>query len=153
MYHWGTNDVEAIDCFVRGLLDGLMDQGVSLFDVVVVCHNASIHAGVKEVVALCDYVVVELIKLSAYSAKLNPIENVFSVFKSEVKYYLVTHRDAILRPPPGVTKAQHRANYMLCAAKHSMRVKVTPELCESEAAHTLSFHARALDKHDMPVGS
>ncbi|GMF41906.1 unnamed protein product [Phytophthora fragariaefolia] len=32
-----------------------------------------------------------------------------------------------------------------------MRVKVTPELCDSEAAHTLSFHARALDKHDMPV--
>ncbi|GMF51990.1 unnamed protein product [Phytophthora fragariaefolia] len=86
-------------------------------------------------------------------AMLNPIENVFSVFKSEVKYYLATHRDAILRPPPGVTKAQHRANYMLRAAKHSMRVKVTPELCDSEAAHTLSFHARALDKHDMPVGS
>ncbi|GMG16620.1 unnamed protein product [Phytophthora fragariaefolia] len=100
-----------------------------------------------------DYVGVELIKLSPYSPMLNLIENVFSVFKSDVKYYLATHRDAILRPPPGVTKAQHRATYMLCAAKHSMRVKVTPELCDSEAAHTLSFHARALDKHDMPVVS
>ncbi|GMG15621.1 unnamed protein product [Phytophthora fragariaefolia] len=130
-----------------------MDQGVSLFDVVVVCDNASIHAGVKEVVALCDYFGMEWIKSSPYSPMLNPIENVFSVFKSEVKYYLATHRDAILRPPSGVTKAQHSANYMLRAAKHSMRVKVTPELCNSEAAHTLSFHARALDKHDMPVGS
>jgi transposase len=50
-----------------------MDQGVSLFDVVVVCDNASIHAGVKEVVALSDYVGVELIKLSPYSPMLNPI--------------------------------------------------------------------------------
>ncbi|GMG15624.1 unnamed protein product [Phytophthora fragariaefolia] len=64
-------------------------------------------------------------------AMLNPIENVFLVFKSEVKYCLATHRDAILRPPPGVTKAQHRANYMLRAAKLSMRVKATPELCDS----------------------
>jgi hypothetical protein len=70
-YRLGTNDAEAIDCFVRDLLDGLMDQGVSLFDVVVVSDNA--HAGVKEVVALSDYVGVELIKLSPYSPMLNPI--------------------------------------------------------------------------------
>ncbi|ETK83492.1 hypothetical protein L915_11302 [Phytophthora nicotianae] len=31
--------------------------------------------------------------------------------------------------------------------------RVTSELCDSEAAHTLSFHARALDLEDMPVGS
>ncbi|GMF39188.1 unnamed protein product [Phytophthora fragariaefolia] len=94
-----------------------MDQGIALLEVVVVCDNESIHAGVKEVMALCDYVGVELIKLPPYSPMLNPIENGFSAFKSEVKYYLATHRDAILRPPPGVTKAQHRANYMLRAAK------------------------------------
>ncbi|ETP37465.1 hypothetical protein F442_14728 [Phytophthora nicotianae P10297] len=84
---------------------------------------------------------------------LNPIENVFSVFKSGVKSYLAEHRDAILRPPRGVTKAEHRASYMIRAAKHSMSTKVTSELCDSEAAHTLSFHARALDLEDMPVGS
>jgi len=87
-FRWGTNDADAIDCFVRDLLVGLMDQGVSLFDVGVVCDNTSIHAGVKEVVALSDYVGVELIKLSPYSPMLNLIENVFSVFKSEVKHYL-----------------------------------------------------------------
>ncbi|ETI39043.1 hypothetical protein F443_15329 [Phytophthora nicotianae P1569] len=120
---------------------------------VVVCDNPSIHAGVKEVTQLSDYVGVELIKLSPYSHMLNPIENVFSVFKSGVKSYLAEHRDAILRPPRGVTKAEHRASYMIRAAKHSMSTKVTSELCDSEAAHTLSFHARALELEDMPLGS
>ncbi|KUF82461.1 hypothetical protein AM588_10000386 [Phytophthora nicotianae] len=152
-YRWGTNDAESIEIFVRELLDSLMDQGISLFNVVVVCDNASIHAGVKEVTQLSDYVGVELIKLSPYSPMLNPIENVFSVFKSGVKSYLAEHRDAILRPPRGVTKAEHRASYMIRAAKHSMSTKVTSELCDSKAAHTLSFHARALDLEDMPVGS
>jgi hypothetical protein len=56
---------------------------------------------------------------------LNPIDNVFSVFKSAVKAFLAARCDSILHPPPGVTKAQHRANYMLRAARHSMSTKVT----------------------------
>ncbi|KAE9037953.1 hypothetical protein PR002_g6285 [Phytophthora rubi] len=123
-YRWGTNNAEAI---VRELLDGLMDQGVSLFDVVVVCDNASIHASVNEVTRLSDY--------------------------SEVKAYLAAHRDDILRVPQHLTEAQHRANFILLAPKHSMATKVTPELCDSEADHTLSFDACALDMENMPVGS
>ncbi|POM59381.1 hypothetical protein PHPALM_31898 [Phytophthora palmivora] len=61
---------------------------------------------------------------------------------SGVKTYLALHRDDIVRPPPGITKAEHRADFMLRAAKYIMSTKVTPELCDSEAAHTLSFHAR-----------
>ncbi|POM57655.1 LOW QUALITY PROTEIN: Hypothetical protein PHPALM_37803 [Phytophthora palmivora] len=151
---WSTiNDADAIDNFVRDLLDGLIDEGVSLFDAVVICYNASIHTGVKEVTQLAEYVGVQLIKFSPNSPMLNPIENVFFVFKSEVKSYLALHRDDILRPPPGIIKAEHRANFMLRAAKYSMSTKVTPELCDSEAAHTLSFHARAMDNVYMSVGS
>ncbi|POM76348.1 Hypothetical protein PHPALM_6418 [Phytophthora palmivora] len=35
-YRWSANDTGAIDIFVRDLLDGLMDEGVSFFDGVVV---------------------------------------------------------------------------------------------------------------------
>ncbi|KAK1935030.1 hypothetical protein P3T76_010796 [Phytophthora citrophthora] len=87
-YRLGTSDANAITTFVRELLDMLMDEGVSLFNVIIVCDNASIHTGVKEVAQLSDYVNVELKKLAPYSPMLNPIENVFSVFKSEVKWYL-----------------------------------------------------------------
>ncbi|POM72933.1 LOW QUALITY PROTEIN: Hypothetical protein PHPALM_10277 [Phytophthora palmivora] len=90
-----------------------------------------------------------LIKLSPYSPMLNPIENVLSVFKSGVKSYLALHRDDVLRPPPGITKAEHRANFMLRAAKYSMSTKVTPELCDSEAAH-VEF---SCSRMDIPVGS
>jgi hypothetical protein len=59
-YRWGSNDGEAVDVFVRELLDGLMEQGISLFDVVIVCDNASIHAGVGEVTRSSDYVGVDV---------------------------------------------------------------------------------------------
>ncbi|GMF26188.1 unnamed protein product [Phytophthora fragariaefolia] len=84
---------------------------------------------------------------------LNPIENVFSVFKSEVKAFLAAKRDEILRIPPNQTKAAHYASYLLRAAKYSMSVKVTSDLCDTQAAHTLSFHAAALDENDMLIGS
>ncbi|GMF36767.1 unnamed protein product [Phytophthora lilii] len=134
-------------------MEEVQRKGVSLFDVVVVCDNASIHNGVKEVLHHSDYVGVELIKLSPYSPMLNPIENVFSVFKAGVKSYLASHRDAILRVPRGVSKVAHRSDYVMRAARYSMSTKVTPDLCDSEAAHTLALHARALDKENMPVGA
>ncbi|GMF31445.1 unnamed protein product [Phytophthora fragariaefolia] len=85
----------------------------------------------------------------------SPSQNgdLFSVFKSEVKASLAAKRNEILRVPPNQTKAAHRASYLLRAAKYSMSVKVTPDLCNTQAAHTLSFHAAALDENDMHVGS
>ncbi|EGZ21535.1 hypothetical protein PHYSODRAFT_299225 [Phytophthora sojae] len=152
-FRWGTNNADTIDSFVMALLDGLMDKGVSMFDLVVVCDNASIHTNVKEITRRAEYAGVEFSNLSPYSPMLNPIENVFSVFKSGVKAFLAAQRDKILQVPPNQTKAAHRAHYLLRAAKYSMSVKVTPDLCDSEAAHILSFHAAALDEHDMLVGS
>ncbi|EGZ25650.1 hypothetical protein PHYSODRAFT_312017 [Phytophthora sojae] len=125
------------------LLDGLMDAGVSMIDCVVVCDNASIHTNVEDILHRAEY---------AGSPMLNPIKNVFSVFKSEVKAYLSAERDAILRAPPGQTKSAHRAEYLLRAVRQNMCVKVTSDLCDSEAAHTLSFHPAALVADDMPVG-
>ncbi|EGZ22552.1 hypothetical protein PHYSODRAFT_314137 [Phytophthora sojae] len=150
-FRWGTNNADAIDSFVMTLLDKLMDKGVSMFDVAVVCDNASIHTNVEEITRRAEYAEVEFINLSPYSPMLNPIENVFSVFKSGVRAFLAAKRDEILQVPPNQTKAVHRAHYLLRAAKYSMCVKVTPDLCDSEAAHTLSFHAAALDEHDMLV--
>ncbi|ETL88105.1 hypothetical protein L917_12796 [Phytophthora nicotianae] len=36
----------------------------------------------------------------------------------------------------GLTKAEYRTNYMMRTAKLSMSTKVTPDLCDSMAAHT-----------------
>ncbi|GMF55991.1 unnamed protein product [Phytophthora fragariaefolia] len=136
-----------------GLLDGLMNKGVSMFDVVVVCDNASIHTNVEEITRRAVYAGAHFINLSPHSPMLNPFENVFSVFKSEVKAFLAAKRDEILRVPPNQTKAAQRASYLLRAAKYSISVKVTPDLCDTQAAHTLSFHVAALDENDTLVGS
>ncbi|GMF55510.1 unnamed protein product [Phytophthora fragariaefolia] len=113
-----------------GLLDGLINKGVSMFDVVVVCDNASIHTNVEEITRRAEYAGAQFINLSPYSPMLNPIENVFSVFKSEVKAFLAAKHDEILRVPPNQTKAAHRASYLPRASKYSMSVKVTPDLCD-----------------------
>lgn len=152
-FRWGANDAEVVDGFVPKLLDGLMDKGVSLFEVVVVCANASIYAGVKEELQHSDYVGITLEKLSPYSPMSNPIKNAFSAFKSGVKSYLSAHRDTSLRVPAGVSKVAHSANYMLRAAQYGMASRVTLDLCNSEAAHTLAFHTLALEKRNMPVGA
>ncbi|POM74371.1 Hypothetical protein PHPALM_8683 [Phytophthora palmivora] len=122
-----------------------MDEGFSHFDVDVDCDNTSIHTGVKEVTQLAEYVRIQLIKLSPYSPMLNPIEN----YSPRT---LAVHRDDILQTPPGITKPEYRVDFVLRAAKYGMSTKGTPELCDSEATHTLSVHGRAMDKLDMPVG-
>ncbi|ETN15079.1 hypothetical protein PPTG_22069 [Phytophthora nicotianae INRA-310] len=44
------------------------------------------------------------------------------------------------RSPLGLTKAERCANYTMRAAKLSMSIKVTPDLCDSMAAHTQISH-------------
>ncbi|POM65071.1 LOW QUALITY PROTEIN: Hypothetical protein PHPALM_19289 [Phytophthora palmivora] len=90
-----------------------------------------------------------LIKLSPYSPMLNPIENVFSVFKSGVKSYLALHRDDIIRR----LRALQKLNIVLtsCFAPQSTVCPLrSHQSCVIPKQHTLSFHARAMD---MPVGS
>ncbi|POM80622.1 Hypothetical protein PHPALM_1519, partial [Phytophthora palmivora] len=71
----------------------------------------------------------EVLKLGPYSPKLNPIENVFSVYKSAVKQFLARQRPAILRVPDGTTITEHRAKYLKLAADPLFVEIVTPELC------------------------
>ncbi|KAL1473833.1 hypothetical protein MTO96_038435 [Rhipicephalus appendiculatus] len=60
-------------------------------------------------------------RLPAYSPFFNPIEEVFSKFKSHVKAYLSERRDLVLTTPQGMTKKEHRRSLLLDAARHSMQ--------------------------------
>ncbi|KAH7939850.1 hypothetical protein HPB52_018151 [Rhipicephalus sanguineus] len=60
-------------------------------------------------------------RLPAYSPFSNPIEEVFSKFKSHVKAYLSERPDLVLATPQGMTKKEHRRSLLLDAARHSMQ--------------------------------
>ncbi|KAF1777571.1 hypothetical protein GQ600_19208 [Phytophthora cactorum] len=90
-----------------------------------------------------------LLKL-AILPMLNPIENVFSAYKSAVKRFLA--RPAILRVPEDTTISEHRARYLEHAADPLFAEVVTPDLCNRAFCHSLHHHQRALRFEDMEVG-
>ncbi|KAG3090946.1 hypothetical protein PI125_g17547 [Phytophthora idaei] len=93
-----------------------------------------------------------MLKLGPYSPMLNPIENVFSAYKSAVKRFLARQRPAILRVPEDTTITEHRARYLELAADPLFAEVVTPDLCNRAFCHSLHHHQRALRFEDMEVG-
>ncbi|ETM41353.1 hypothetical protein F441_13311 [Phytophthora nicotianae CJ01A1] len=90
-----------------------------------------------------------------YKSKSSFIDfyNSRTVEGKELTHLPMANLDRSKRSRLGLTKAEYRTNYMMRTAKLSMSTKVTPDLCDSMAAHTLRFHVRALDLRDMPVDS
>ncbi|POM67189.1 Hypothetical protein PHPALM_16855 [Phytophthora palmivora] len=128
-------------------------QFVPLDEVVVVLDNAPCHTDAEDVFDEEEFEDAEVLILGPYSPMLNPIENVFSVYKSAVKRFLARQRPAILRVPDGTTIAEHRAKYLNLAADSLFVEIVTPELCNRIFCHSLPHHQRALRYDDMEVGT
>ncbi|KAL3656246.1 hypothetical protein V7S43_018892 [Phytophthora oleae] len=84
---------------------------------------------------------------------LNPIENVFSTFKSTVKAFMREKRLEIVRVPEGVTMKAHRQYFLQTAAHPFMPEVTTVERCRNFYRHTLRFHTLVTDMQDMPVGT
>ena len=72
---------------------------------------------------------------------LNPIENVFSAFKTEDKRYLGVRREQIIaQPPAGSMIKAHRARFLENAADHSLPLVATAALCGKCHRHTMKFY-------------
>lgn len=85
---------------------------------------------------------------------LNPIGDVFSAFKVEVKRFLAVRRELIIaQPPAGTTIKAHRARFLEQSADHTLPLVATSILCDSCHLHTMRFHERVWDLADMPVGN
>ncbi|EEY56382.1 uncharacterized protein PITG_09903 [Phytophthora infestans T30-4] len=82
---------------------------------------------------------------------LNPIENVFSSFKSSVKAFKRENRRQILDVPPGVTMKDHRQYFLQTAANQYLPEVTIAASCRNFYRHTLRFHAKVSDLKDMPV--
>lgn len=137
--------------FVRRMFDHI-SRTSALRDVVLVVDNAPCHSRVEQVLHDTQYAEATILRLGPYSPMLNPIENVFSAFKSAAKQYLAARRDAIRSTPDGMTQREHLASFLEQAADELLPQVVTSRLVSRAISHTLRFHVAALEMQDMPVG-
>lgn len=153
--HWehqfGSFKKPECQAFVRRVFDQLR-LSCDLTDVVLVVDNAPCHSAVEDVLRDVQYSAATILRLGPYSPMLNPIENVFSAFKSQVKSFLARSRREIVSTPHGVTQVSHRSEFLVRAAERYFPAAATPALCRSCTAHTLRFHGAVLMLADVAVG-
>ena len=75
------------DCqeWLRSLLRSITE---SLSQIVIVCDNAPVHCNLETVLEEEEFIGATMLRLSPYSAPLNPIEECWSVFKPQMKKLL-----------------------------------------------------------------
>ncbi|KAG6612557.1 Replication protein A 70 kDa DNA-binding subunit [Phytophthora cinnamomi] len=117
-YHesqFGSFTAELSNEFIRRFLRHI-GASTPLAEVVLVLDITPCHTSSKDVFEEEGFAAAGMLKLGPYSPMLNPIENVFSVYKSAVKHFLARQRPAILRAPEGTTITEHRAAFLELAA-------------------------------------
>ncbi|KAE9307099.1 hypothetical protein PR003_g21081 [Phytophthora rubi] len=149
---FGSLTFDLANEFIRRFLRHIQAT-TPLNEIVLVLDNAPCHTNAKDVFDEEEFAGAEVLKLGPYSPMLNPIENVFSVYKNAVKRFLARQRPSILRVPEGVTITEHRSKFLELAADPLFAEIVIPELCNRTFCHSLAHHQRALRFEDMQVGS
>ncbi|KAE9048820.1 hypothetical protein PR001_g3686 [Phytophthora rubi] len=143
----GSNKYQHSNEFIRNTLRKFADVS----NVVVVLDNAPCHARAEAVLAEAEFAAATLLRLGPYSHMLNPIENVFSAFKSAVKDFMTERRAEIIAVPPGITMKAHHQRFLLEAAETLFPRVATAQLCASCYRHTLRFHVKVAALEDMHV--
>ncbi|POM65440.1 LOW QUALITY PROTEIN: hypothetical protein PHPALM_18844 [Phytophthora palmivora] len=151
---FGSNRFDNTNEFIRNLLHYVRGTSeFSLTDVVLVLDNAPCHCRDELVYEETEFLDATLPSLGPYSPMLNPIENVFSTFKTAVKSFITESRMEILSVPVGVTMKDHRQFFLQTAASRFLPEVTTAERCQAYYRHTLRFHTLVTDLQDMPVGT
>ncbi len=140
------------DCcnFLRNLLRN-MEEPMS--EIVVVLDNAPVHVSLESVSQEEEFRGLELLRLAPYSAPLNPIEEVWSIFKSEAKKQ---HRHCLpgllSNPTPdGMTQTEHRLQYLERIIDASM-TKITNVICMKVCNHVQKHFNNCLALRDLNMG-
>ncbi|KAH9123387.1 hypothetical protein AeMF1_005607, partial [Aphanomyces euteiches] len=146
---YGSNTSTSMKDFMADMLRAITNL-VELERVVVVLDNAPCHSGIEEVFSSQEFSGATLLRLAPYSPMLNPIENVFSTFKAEVRKILRRDRRLLLTVPHGSTIRGHRAAMLESAADLAVAV-ITASLCWSCFQHTRQFYAAVMNLEDCAV--
>nr|CCA27428.1 conserved hypothetical protein [Albugo laibachii Nc14] len=132
---------KAVDCnaFIERLLHHIA-QSDDINEIVLVVDSAQCHYSVENIMRDDDFDAATILKLGPYSPMLNPIENVFSTYKSAVKCFLARNRAATRQVPPSSTIVEQRSRFLEIAADLILREVMTVKLCSSCSRHTAAYH-------------
>ena len=99
---------------------------------VVVCDNAPVHVSLQDVMEEEEFEGAQLLRLAPYSAPLNPIEESWSVMKSEIKKLLRSTMTDLLNatPPAGISQTEYRLRHLEDLIDSSI-CKITPTVHEN----------------------
>ncbi|RLN20121.1 hypothetical protein BBJ28_00026789, partial [Nothophytophthora sp. Chile5] len=122
-------------------------------NVVVVLDNAPCHSRAEAVFEEPECAEATLLRLEPYSPMLNPIENVFSAFKSAVKDFMTVIRAEIIAVPPGTTMKAHRQRFLLQAAQTLFPRVATPTLWCGPQYKPVVTMAELQDKQPLGLDS
>lgn len=122
-------------------------------NVLVVCDNAPCHAGLEDVFQEEEFRGAQLLRMAPYSAPLNPIEEVWSVIKADMKRRLASSMPILLRAPvpEGLTQTEHRLRHLEAIIDQSVE-RITPMLCMSVCNHVQRHFAACLALRDLAMG-
>ena len=125
----GSYNTQLFIDFVQELLIK-MKEDYGLSNKTFILDNCSIHknASIKDLLEVNGH---RLIFLPPYTPQLNPIEEVFSVWKSKIKQANCTSRDELM------------------ACIQSKFNEITPENCSSFYSHTQEFLVKSIAKEDF----
>ena len=140
------------DCceWLRKLLRELEEP---IQDVVVACDNAPVHVSLQDVMEEEEFEGAQLLRLAPYSAPLNPIEECWSVMKSEIKKLLRSTMTDLLNatPPAGISQTEYRLRHLEDLIDSSI-CKITPTLCMKTCNHVQRHFQSCLALMDLNMG-
>lgn len=147
----GSHTCETANEWLRGLLDILLDT-YSVGELVIVCDNAPCHRQLESVLQEEDYLGAQLLRLGPYSPFLNPIEGVWSVFKSKVKSDMRTGYNNMMAGDPAgqLSQQEWRMRFLENVAQSAMQA-ITPQVCANFSAHVRQHYVAALNMEDIRV--
>lgn len=122
-----------------------------LCNIVVVCDNAPVHSDIECVVEEEEFVGVEIVRMSPYSAPLNPIEECWSTMKAAMKRYLAENVASLMDTPPGMTQTEHRMQFL----EHCIDLavaKITPILCLKTCNHVQKHFPDVMQMKELGMG-
>ena len=122
-------------------------------ELVLVCDNAPCHVGLEEVLEEAEFRGARLLRLGPYSAPLNPIEEVWSALKAEMKRRLTsTMADLLLQPTSwDITQVERRMQHLESVIDAAIPT-VTPMLCLNTCNHVQRHFAACLVLSHLSMG-
>lgn len=144
---WGSYKKEDCQEWLRTMLRKFTEP---LYNIVVVCDNAPIYSGIECIAEEEEFVGVEIVHMSPYSAPLNPIEKCWSVMKVAMKQDLAENFASLMDTPADMMQTEHRIHFLERCIDNAV-TNITPMLCLKTCNHVQEYFSGVMQMQDLDM--